>query len=96
MFWTYAAYILVINFGFGIISLAGTEELLNKSFLAKSLTFFIATYWVARIAVQFLYFDRSDAPEGLIYTIGEIALTSLFILFMIVYFIAFFYNQSWI
>src|SRR5687767_15726934 len=51
MFWTYAAYILVINLCFGIISLAGADELLNKSFLAKSITLFIGVYWLARIKI---------------------------------------------
>jgi hypothetical protein len=96
MFWTYAAYILVINFSFGIISIMATGELLNKSILAKSITFFIAAYWLARIGIQFFYFDRSEAPKGLIFILGEICLVILFGLFTIVYFAAFLYNNSWI
>lgn len=96
MFWTYAAYILVINFFFGFISLTASQELLNKSLLAKSLTLFIGLYWFARIGVQFFFFDRSDAPKGFIYVLGEIALVALFILFTLVYFSAFAYNNSWI
>src|SRR5690349_13792814 len=95
MFWTYAAYILVINFSFGVISLIATEELLNKSILAKSITFFISIYWFARILIQFFYFDRSGAPKGFVYTIGEISLILLFGFFAIVYFIAFLHNNSW-
>lgn len=96
MFWTYAGYILVINFGFGVISIFGAGELLNHSFLAKSLTFFIGFYWLGRIVIQFFYFDRSDAPKGFIYTLGEIALVTLFFGFTIVYFAAFLFNNSWI
>lgn len=51
MFWTYAAYILVINFCFGIVSVMGVDELLNKSFLAKSITLFIGLYWLARVLI---------------------------------------------
>ena len=96
MFWTYAAYILVINFCFGIVSLAGTDELLNGSFLARSITFFISLYWLTRIGIQFFYFDRTHAPKGTLYTLGEIALILLFAFFTVVYLLAFLYNNAWI
>jgi hypothetical protein len=96
MFWTYAAYILVINFCFGIVSLAGTDELLNGSFLARSITFFVSVYWLTRIAIQFFYFDRTNAPKGAIYTLGEVALILLFAFFTIVYLLAFLFNNAWI
>lgn len=96
MFWTYAAYILVINFSFGIVTLIATDELLSGSMLAKSITFFISIYWFARIGIQFFYFDKSEAPKGFIYTIGEISLIVLFGLFTVVYFMAFLYNNAWI
>ncbi|ABG60352.1 conserved hypothetical protein [Cytophaga hutchinsonii ATCC 33406] len=96
MFWTYAAYILVINICFGLVSIFGTEELLNHSFLASCLTLFISLYWLTRIGIQFFYFDKTHAPKGLIFTLGEIALVGLFFLFTILYFLAFLYNNSWI
>ncbi len=96
MFWTYAGYILVINFSFGLVSILGADDLLNQSFLAKSITLFIALYWLARVVIQFVYFDKTDAPKGLLFTLGEIALVSLFVLFTLVYFAAFLYNSAWI
>lgn len=96
MFWTYAAYILVINVCFGLVSIWGTQELLNHSFLAACLTLFISIYWLTRIVIQFFYFDKTDAPKGLLFTFGEIGLVSLFVLFSVIYFIAFLYNISWI
>lgn len=96
MFWTYAAYILAVNAGFGFISVFGNHEMLNGSFLAKSLTLFIGLYWLARVAIQCFYFDRSEAPAGLIYVIGEVALVGLFILFAICYLVAFVFNLAWI
>jgi hypothetical protein len=96
MFWTYAGYILVTNFAFGIVSVFGSEELINRSFLATSITFFIALYWLARVVIQFAYFDRSEAPKGTIYTLGEIVLVVLFFIFTGVYSLAAFYNMSWI
>jgi membrane protein YdbS with pleckstrin-like domain len=96
MFWTYAAYILVINVCFGLVSIWGTKELLDHSFLAACITLFISIYWVTRIGIQFFYFDTTDAPKGLLFTLGEITLVALFILFTAVYFLAFLYNNSWI
>jgi hypothetical protein len=96
MFWTYAGYILVINLSFGIISLLGSEELLSHSFLAKSVTLFIGVYWLTRIGIQFFYFDKSEAPKGFIYTIGEIMLAGLFAVFSFTYLTAFCFNNQWV
>ncbi|KOY85255.1 hypothetical protein AD998_02975 [bacterium 336/3] len=96
MFWTYAGYILVINFCFGLVSVFGAVELLNTSFLAKCVTFFIAIYWLARVLIQFLYFDKTNAPKGWFFTLGEIGLVGLFVIFTVVYALAFLYNCSWI
>ncbi len=85
IFWTYAGYILVINFFFGVISVWGTNELLNKNFLAQAITIFIFLYWLTRILIQFFYFDTKSAPQGLIYKLGEIALVALFIFLTAVY-----------
>jgi len=96
LFWTYAAYILVINCCFGLVSVFGTAELLDHSFLAKCMTFFIAIYWFARVLIQFFYFDTSQAPQGFWYKSGEMALVVLFISFTGIYFLAFLYNHTWI
>ncbi|WP_299255627.1 hypothetical protein [uncultured Cytophaga sp.] len=96
MFWTYAAYILVINVCFGLVSIFGVDELLNQSFLASCVTLFISLYWLTRIGIQFFYFDKTDAPKGLFFTLGEVALVVLFIVFAAVYFIVFLYNITWI
>lgn len=85
IFWTYAGYILSFNFFFGLISFWGAEELLSKSFLAKSITIFIFLYWLVRVLIQFLYFDTKSAPKGLIYKLGEIGLVALFIFLTGVY-----------
>lgn len=92
MFWTYAGYILVINFCFGVVCVAGTSELINGSFLAKSITLFIGIYWLSRTGIQFFYFDRSEAPIGRIYVIGEMFLVSAFVAFSFVFLFAFVIN----
>lgn len=96
MFWTYAGYILVINFAFGVVSVAGARELLNGSFLAKSITLFIGVYWLGRTCIQFFYFDRTDVPKGRIYLIGEVFLVSAFVAFSVVYLLAFIINCGWL
>jgi hypothetical protein len=85
IFWTYAGYILVINFTFGLVSFFGASELLGKTFLSKSISIFIFLYWLTRILIQFFYFDTASAPQGFIYKTGEIALVALFIFFTVVY-----------
>jgi hypothetical protein len=94
MFWTYAGYILVINLSFGLLSVFGVKELVDRSFLATVVTLFIAIYWISRILIQFFYFDTSAAPKGLIYKLGEIILVALFGFFSVAYSLAFLYNIS--
>lgn len=96
MFWTYAGYILVINLCFGVISVFGSHELLNQSFLAKAITLFIGIYWLTRVAIQFFYFDRTQAPKGLIFSLAELALVGLFTVFTFAYLAAFLINIAWI
>jgi hypothetical protein len=96
LFWTYAGYILSINFCIGILSIIAAGDLLDKSFLARSITFFIGIYWLARVGIQFFYFDKAAAPKGFVFTLGEAALTVLFLLFSLTYLAAFLYNNSWI
>jgi len=92
MFWTYAAYILVINLCFGLVSLFAYRDLTNGSMLATLIDGFIAVYWISRVLIQFLYFDRSDFPNGQLHKLGEAVLVLLFIVLSIVYGYAFYSN----
>ena len=94
MFWTYAAYIFAINLSFGLLSLTAYRELTDVTKLAMVITGFIAVYWISRIAVQFLYFDRSDFPTGKWHKTGEIVLVGVFIFLSIVYSWAFYFNYQ--
>ena len=85
MFWTYAGYILVINLCFGLVSMFCSADLVNGSNLASLVTGFIAVYWISRILVQFLYFDRTAFPIGFWFRAGEILLVSLFALLGVIY-----------
>ena len=77
VYWTYAAYILTINLCFGVLSLFAPHWLLGSP-LAGAVCAFIAVYWGARVVIQFTYYDRSQAPPGLIYKVLEALLVALF------------------
>jgi len=85
MFWTYAAYIFVINLCFGLISFFDDQDLSNGSHLSALLTMFIAVYWLSRVLIQFLYFDRSNFPSGKWNQLAEVVLVTLFICLSVVY-----------
>jgi hypothetical protein len=85
MFWTYAAYILVINLCFGLVTVFCYQELSGGSRLATLLDAFIAVYWISRVLIQFFYFDRAAFPNGLWHKLGEMVLVSLFVFLSIVY-----------
>src|SRR5258708_33480984 len=74
VFWTYAGYIWATTLCFGLVSAFAPHWLLDRTPLGGAVCGFIATYWGARVVIQFTYFDRSDAPKGLRYTLGEVAL----------------------
>ena len=84
VFWTYAIYIWCTNLAFGLVSLR-PAWLLDRSPLAGSVTGFITVYWVGRVLIQFFYFDRSDAPPGLVVHLAELALIGLFVYLSLVY-----------
>src|SRR3954447_16151030 len=79
VFWTYAGYIWATNLAFGLLSTFLPQSLLDGNPLAGSVCGFIAVYWGARVIIQFAYFDRTDAPRGLFFTLGEILLVGLFV-----------------
>jgi hypothetical protein len=46
---------------------------------ALALACFIGVYWTARILVDALYFSHADWPDGKMFAVGHVLLTSLFI-----------------
>ena len=91
VFWTYAAYILVINLCFGLISTLRPGWLMTSTPLTSTVDGFIAVYWLGRFLVQIFYFDRSGVPDRLVYRIADIALTAFFAGLSVVYTLAAFY-----
>lgn len=85
VFWTYSGYIWATNLSFGLISTFAPGWLLDGTPLAGAVCGYIATYWGARVAIQFVYFDRSDAPKGPLVAVGEALLVGLFVGLTLVY-----------
>jgi hypothetical protein len=85
VFWTYAGYIWTTNVCFGLVSLLIPDELLSGSKLASAVCGFITLYWFARIVIQFAYFDRRDAPAGMVFRLAEVGLVGLFVFLSGVY-----------
>ncbi|MDP9079205.1 MAG: hypothetical protein M3O71_17390 [Bacteroidota bacterium] len=94
MFWTYAAYILVINLSFGLLSVFDSVELINGAHISMFVTAFIAVYWISRVLIQFFYFDRANFPKGSRNRLAEIVLVALFIFFSLIYSRAFYINYN--
>ena len=85
VFWTYAGYIWGTNLCFGLLSTLAPSWLIDGSPLAAAVTAFIALYWCVRVVIQFVYFDRTDAPSGFIFNVAEIVLVGLFVFFTATY-----------
>ena len=89
IFWTYAGYILSFHICFGLVSLLAPEWLLDRTPLATAVCGFIAGYWGTRLALQFTWIDRSQAPSGAIFVAAEVALVTLFASLVLIYGAAF-------
>jgi hypothetical protein len=85
VFWTYAGYIWTTNVCFGLVSVFMPDELVAGSRLAAVVCGFIALYWLARVVIQFAYFDRRDAPAGMIFRVAEFGLVGLFVFLTAIY-----------
>jgi hypothetical protein len=85
VFWTYAGYIWAINLSFGLLSSLAPHWLLESSGLAADTSAFIGAYWLARLILQLVWFDRADLPDGPLAKMGEISLTALFVYLSAVY-----------
>lgn len=94
LFWTYAAYILGMHLFFGLISVFGTQLLLDGSPQAAILCALMMTWWLVRIALQFFCFDRKGIPQTRFNILAEVLLVSLFLFLTIIYGMALFTNLN--
>ncbi len=91
-FWAYAGYILGMHLFFGLFSVFGTDLLLDGSAQAALFCGMIMIWWMVRVGLQFLYFDRAGIPATKFNLIAEMLLVALFVFLSIVYAAALFVN----
>jgi len=94
LFWTYAAYILGMHLFFGLISVFGTQLLLDGSPQAAILCGLMMTWWLVRIGLQFFCFDRKGIPQTRFNILAEVFLVSLFLFLTVIYGMALFTNLN--
>lgn len=85
MFWVYSGYILLTNIALGLVTLLFSVELLSNNTLGRSLLLYASLYWLVRLVLQFFYFEKKDAPKGLLYRFAEVALDANFVFLALAY-----------
>lgn len=83
--WVHGAFIVFVIVGFGLLSLVYAGELSSGSPLARGVCFFIAFFWAARLAVQFLIFDAKAYLTSTFLKVGYHGLTCVFLYHALVY-----------
>ena len=78
LMWTYGGFTVLTITAFGVLTLALHSEMLRGDRAALGLASFIGIYWSTRIVVDALYFRHSDWPKGVLFVVGHVLLTALF------------------
>jgi hypothetical protein len=79
LMWVHGAFAVYTIIAFGVMSLILHGEMMRGDRAALALAFFIGTYWLLRIVVDFAYYSHRDWPSGTAFRIGHTLLTSLFV-----------------
>lgn len=88
LFWVYGVFIVLVIFGFGILTLANAEAMATGDPVARSLAAFIGVFWLARLAVQWFVFAARPFLTNAFLRLGYHGLTLLFIILVVIYFSA--------
>jgi hypothetical protein len=75
LFWVYAAFILLVNVGFGLILLLEPGALASGGALGRLVCGFIAVFWICRLVVQFFAFEVPPEVDGMVAKLGYHGLT---------------------
>jgi hypothetical protein len=85
-FWTYGGYIFSIIVFMSMVSFLLAHQDFHMSTLPTFMwVFFIAFFWWARVLIDLFYMNHEDWPQGPLFTIGHICLTTLFISVSVLY-----------
>lgn len=89
--WAHGVFIVLVIIGFGVLSILFASDLATGSPLARGVCFFIALFWVARLAVQFFVFDAKPYLKTPFLKAGYHGLTVVFIYHAVIYSVAAFW-----
>ena len=67
IFLVHAAYIVLVLLGFSGLCLFFADDLAGRSLLGRCLSGFLAVFWLSRVGLQTVYYDRAtkrDHPGG--------------------------------
>ena len=79
LLWVQSGFTVLTIIAFGTLTLLLHRELLRGDRAAMGLACFIGLYWTARILVDALYFSHLDWPKGIVFVVGHMLLTLLFL-----------------
>lgn len=85
LFWVYGAFIVLIIVSFGTLTLLDAGAMAAGEPVARSLSAFIAIFWLARLAVQWFVFDCRAFLTNRLLTAGYHSLTLAFIYLTVIY-----------
>jgi alginate O-acetyltransferase complex protein AlgI len=85
LLWVQSGFTVLMIVAFGTLTLALHQELLRGDRAALGLALYIGIFWTSRILVDVFYFSHRDWPQGRLFVIGHIMLTSLFVALAISY-----------
>ncbi len=77
LMWVYLFFITFVILAFGTLTLAFHEMFLRGDPLALGLATFIGLFWLARVLVDFFYFDSREWPVGNYFVLGHVLLITL-------------------
>lgn len=83
VFWTYGVYIFSVILFMAIVSFVLASEPRTRAGILW--IFFTAIFWWGRIASDFFYMKHSDWPQGPLFEIGHVCLTTLFLFLAALY-----------
>ena len=86
--WVHGAFIVLVIIGFGTLATTVSSDLASGSLLARGLCLFIATFWAARLAVQFFVFDAKPYLKTAFLWLGYNGLTAVFLYLAVVFGVA--------
>src|SRR5205085_8788253 len=75
LFWVYGSFIVLVIVSFGTISLTHPAALASGEPLARAMCGMIATFWAARLAVQWFVFDATPYLTNAVLKLGYHTLT---------------------